>query len=408
MASASPAASATASNDPWLGANPLDPAFRRDPYPFLRHLREVDPVNETPLGIWRLSRYDDVVRLLEREPTGVRMSDGTLPGEGIGGRSAEFMLQQDPPKHTRLRKLVSKAFTPRALEALRPRVQALVDELLDRAEKRGAMDVIADLALPVPATVICEMMGVPVADRDHFTEWTAQATHLLAAMIAPPDVVERGLAASDALTAYFENLIAERRTRLSDDILSNLIRAEEEGDRLSQSELLSQSIGLLIAGFETTIGLIGNGVLALIRHRDQLDKLRADPRLIGSAVEECLRFDGPILLTVRYLRADTAFSGKIVPRDRPIFALLSAANRDPAHFPDPDRFDITRTPNDHVAFGGAPHFCLGAHLARMEAQIAIGTLVRRFDHLELASNELEWGRSLFRVLGHLLVRLQKP
>ena len=389
-------------DDPWRGANPLDPAFRHDPYPGLKHLREVDPINETPMGFWRLTRYADVVRLLEQVPTGVRMSDGTLPGEAFSptGR-VDFMLQQDPPNHTRLRKLVSKAFTPRAVEALRPRVHAIAEALLDRAQARGEMDVIADLALPVPATVICEMMGVPVEDRDRFTTWTAEATHLLASMLAPPEVIERGLAASQALNAYFADLIAARRHSLTDDILSSLIRAEEAGDRMSASELMSQCVGLLIAGFETTIGLIGNGVLALLRHPDQLKLLRDDPRLIASAVEECLRFDGPILLTGRFLHADTEFGSTLIPKDRMVWGMLSAANRDPARFPDPDRFDIRRTDNDHVAFGGGAHFCLGAHLARMEAQIAIGTLVQRLRQIELHCEDLEFGRSLFRVLARL-------
>ena len=392
--------------DPWSGANPLDPAFRADPHPFLRHLREVDPVNETPIGVWRLSRYDDCVRLLTQVPTGVRMSDGTFPGENMipSGGPAEFMLQQDPPNHTRLRKLVSKAFTPRAIERLRARAQAIADERIDGVAARGAMDVIADLALPVPSTMICEMMGVPIGDRERFTQWTAEATHLLAFMLLPPDVLERALAAARELRAYFEALIAQRRSRLSDDILSDLIRAEEAGDHLSPSELLSQSVGLLIAGFETTIGLIGNGVLSLLRHPDQLALLRARPELIGSAVEECLRFDGPIMLTPRYVRQDTEFGGKRIPRDAQVWAMLFAANRDPARFADPERFDITRADNAHLAFGGGTHFCLGAHLARLEAQVAIGTLVRRLDRLELATDALEWGRSLFRVLGRLPIR----
>jgi cytochrome P450 len=397
---------APADGDAWHGANPIDPAFRADPHPFLKHLREVDPVNQTPVGIWRLSRYADCVRLLTQVPTGVRLANGNLPGQDLlpGGGPGEFMLQQDPPNHTRLRRLVSKAFTPRAIERLRDRARRLADELIERVAPHGEMDVIADLALPVPSTVICEMMGVPVADRERFTDWTARATHLLAAMFAPPDVIERGLVAGQALREYFERLIDERRKSLSDDILSDLIRAEEAGDRLSPTELLSQCVGLLIAGFETTIGLIGNGVLALIRHPDQLALLQDHPDLIGGAVEECLRFDGPIALTPRILREDTEFDGKVIPKETQVWAMLLAANRDPAQFVDPDRFDITRVDNPHLAFGGGTHFCLGAHLARMEAQVAIGTLVRRLGGLELATDQLEWGRSLFRVLDRLPIR----
>ena len=208
-----------------------------------------------------------------------------------------------------------------------------------------------------------------------------------------------------SLAGYFSELIADRRAHLGDDILSDLIRAEEAGDRLSEAELLAQSIGLLIAGFETTIGLIGNGVLALINHPDQWRRLREQPELIDGAVEECLRYDGPILLTIRVTREDTAFGDRVIPADRPVMCILSAANRDPAHFTEPDRFDITRQDNDHLAFGGGVHFCLGAHLARMEAQVAIGCLARRFRALERSTDQIVWGKSLFRVLGELPVRV---
>jgi hypothetical protein len=263
------------------------------------------------------------------------------------------------------------------------------------------MDVIADLALPVPSTVICEMLGVPVEDREVFTGWTAQATFGLAAPLLPPEVVQVAAEAGMHLAEYFQTLIESRRRHLSDDLLSALIRAEEEGDRLSGTELLSQAIGLLIAGFETTIGLIGNGIRALVRHPDELAKLRARPELAASAVDECLRFDGPIILTARVLHADVDFGGRTIPQNAMVWGMLAAANRDPAVFPDPDRFDVARRPNDHLAFGGGPHFCLGAHLARLEAQIAIGRLVERFDDLALASDTVEWGLSLFRVPGRL-------
>jgi cytochrome P450 len=411
MSSAASDHAATRSNDGdgWAGANPLDPAFRADPHPFLARLRATDPVNLTPVGIWRLTRHADVERLLRDVPTGVRMADGgtlnpnPVPG---GGGPSEFMLQQDPPNHTRLRKLVSRAFTPNAVARMRAHVQEIVTRQLDRVAGAGRMDVIADLALPVPATVICEMMAVPLADRDRFTVWTADATHLLAAVFAPPENIVRGRAAVEGLGGYFEELIAERRAHLGDDLLSELIRAEEAGDRLSTSELISQSIGLLIAGFETTIGLIGNGVLTLLRHPAELARLRAEPDLIAGVVEECLRYDGPILLTVRYLRDDTDFGGKVLPKDAMVWAMLAAAHRDPAVYPDPDRFDVGRRGAPNLAFGGGIHYCLGAHLARMEAQLAIGGLVGRFAQLELDGDELDWGRSLFRVLGSLPVRFR--
>jgi hypothetical protein len=394
----------------WHGVDATlrDPERYADPYPSLHHLRSVAPVNPTPIGVWRLSRYDDCARLLREVPTGVRHLDGSLPRrreEGPQGGS-EFMLQQDPPNHTRLRKLVSKAFTPRAVEGWRSRVRAIVDERLGPALAAGHMDVIEDLALPVPSTLICEMLGVPVSDRPLFTRWTADATHALAGTMAPPEIQARAQNAALALGGYFTDLIEERRRRLTDDLLSLLIRAEEEGDRLSHAELVVQSIGLLIAGFETTIGLIGNGAAAFARHPEQGERLRAEPALVANAVEECLRFEGPIGMTIRVLHEEAEFGGYRVPRDTEMWAMLWAANRDPERFPDPDRFDVAR-PNarDHLGFGGGAHLCLGAHLARMEAQEALGALVLRTRRLELGCDRIEWGPSLFRVPGRLPVAL---
>lgn len=394
-------------DDPWKGCNPFEEGFRDDPYPALHHLRAVDPINLTPLGVWRLSRYRDVVRLLREVPTGVRTTAGLLPfSNDPDSPPGRFMLQQDPPNHTRLRKLVSRGFTPRAIERLRPKIAAVAEECLDRVLPTGRMDVVRDLALPVPSTLICEMMGVPLADRERFTTWTADATHGLAAGIAPPEVLQRAVAAAEQLTAYFLDLIAERRSNLGEDILSNLIRAEAEGDRLSGEELISQSIGLLIAGFETTIGLISNGIRALVRHPDQIEVLQENPGLIAGAVDECLRYDTPIPLTPRVLHDDVTFDGVTIAKDSTVWGLLGAANRDPERFPDPDLFDIRRPDNEHLAFGGGAHFCLGAHLAHLEAELAIGGLMTRARDFELESQTITWGPSLFRVPGSLPIRFK--
>src|SRR3989442_8523651 len=392
----------TTTDDAWRGCNPFTPEFRDDPYPALRRLRELDPVNEMPVGLWRLTRYADVNRLLHDVPAGVRTTDGVLRGvdESRTGHGL-FMLQKAPPTHTRMRRLVSSAFTPRAIAALRPQIQRIVDGCLARVAARGAMDVIADLALPVPATVICEMLGVPVADRDRFTVWTSKATLGLASQFLPPETLAEVQAAGMSLATYFDELITARRGHLSDDLLSALIRAEEAGDRLAPPELLSQAIGLLIAGFETTLGLIGNGVRAPLRHPPALARLRARPGLGASAGDAGPRYAGPVILPPRVLHAAAEFGGKTIPKDTRVWGLLSAANRDPAAFPDPDRFDIERRPNDHLAFGGGPHFCLGAHLAKLEGEIAITSLVVRFDDLRLVSETVEWGPSLFRVPGRL-------
>jgi hypothetical protein len=377
---------------------PRDLDRMADPFPALHHLRRVAPVNETPMGVWRLSRHADCVRLLRGVRCGVRHLDGTYPRRSDAAGPGEFMLLQDAPKHTRLRNLVSHAFTPRAAEGWRERAVEIANECMDRALDRGTIDVIADLALPVPATLICEMLGVPVADRDRFTGWTADATHGLAGTMAPPAVQARAQAAAMGLAGYFEALIAERRKDKRDDLLSQMIRAEEQGDRLTSAELIVQSIGLLIAGFETTIGLIGNGAAALARHFACSPGWRARPELAANAVEECLRFEGPISMTLRVLHEDAEFGGCKIAKDTEVWALLWGANRDPELFPDPDRFDLER-PNarDHLAFGGGAHLCLGAHLARMEGQVALGALVARTKEFALANDEIEWGASLFRV-----------
>jgi cytochrome P450 len=382
-----------------------------DPYPEFRELRERQPVNLTPDGGWRLSRYHDVHRLLRNVPSGMRRHNGLLPGQEVEEPGAGlFMLLQDPPNHTRLRKLVSKAFTPRAIESWRPRIEAITETLLDGVADTGTMDLVEDLARPVPATLICEMLGVPVEDQGRFTQWTTDATHGLVVVRGFGDdaLRQRVEAAGLSLITYFTDLIAARRGRDSDDLLSTLITAEEEGEKLSEVELLSQSIGLLIAGFETTIGLIGNGLTALIRHPDEYQKLRAHPELIESAVEECLRYSGPIIATVRVLHDDAQFGDTVIPDDTEVVALIGSANRDPEVFDDPERFDITRYQKErntpaHFSFGGGAHFCLGAHLARLETQVAIGGLIRRFDDLTLLNEKTEWSRSLFRVPGRIPV-----
>jgi cytochrome P450 len=388
----------------WYGAEQLDFQIE-DPYTGFKQLRETQPVNLTPDGGWRLSGYHDVQLLLRSTSAGMRLTNGMIPGqdESVAGAGL-FMLLQDPPTHTRLRKLVKKAFTPRAIESWRPRVEAITRELLDRVAETGEMELIADLARPVPATLICELLGVPAEDQADFTQWTTAATHGLLTIRGLGDEAthKKVEAASMSLLGYFNDLIDARRGNPGDDLMSVLIAAEEDGDKLDPLELLSQSIGLLIAGFETTIGLIGNGLTTLIRHPEQLAKLRAHPELRASAVEECLRYSGPILASIRVLHEATRFGNYEIPIDTEVVALLAAANRDPEVFEDPENFDIARygpgldTPA-HLSFGGGAHFCLGAHLARIETEIAIGSLVERFDQIELVDEATQWGRSLFRV-----------
>src|SRR5262245_57389128 len=343
--------------DPWFGWNPFqrDRALRDNPYPLLNRLREEHPVHRTPLGDYRIFRHADVVRLLRDTKVGMRTTDGRLPGVDESQYPRRFMLLQDPPNHTRLRRLVSKGFTPPAIERLRPHVQQLVDELLDRVAGQGHMDIIADLAHPVPSTVVCQMLGVPLSDRPLFTDWTGHVTHLLQPRFLTEEQRVRSFEAVMKLANYFQGLVTERKRKLGDDLLSALIRAEEAGDRLSPEELIVQAIGLLIAGFETTIGLIGNGVRQLILHPDELAKLRARPELIGPAVEECLRYDGPIGATIRVVHEDVEFGGVMIPKNSQVFASIFAAQRDPRVFREPDRFLIERDHSAHLAFGGGIH-----------------------------------------------------
>ena len=394
-------------DDPeWANLNVFERSgpFRDDPYPLFDRVREAHPVHRNADGDFILFRYADVVRLLKDTKVGMRTTEGRLPGVDETLLPRRFMLQQDPPNHGRLRRLVSKGFTPPAIERLRPHVQMLVNDCLDRVAGNRTMDIIGDLARPLPSTVICQMLGVPVADRELFTDWTAQITHLLSPRTITPEQNQRSIQAAFQLVDYFNKLIVERKKQLGDDLLSVLIRAEEAGDRLTPEELVIQAVGLLVAGFETTIGLIGNGVRMLLLHPSELEKLRERPGLIAGAVEECLRFDGPIPFTRRVVHADSEFDGNPVPKDSLVFACIASAHRDPRVFTDPNTFSIERDHSAHLAFGGGIHFCLGAHLARLESQIALGTLFTRFPNLELDSDTIEWGDSLFRIQARLAVR----
>ena len=375
--------------------NPFLPEFIENPFPIYHRLRSEDPVHESPMGFWVLTRYDDVAGMLRDARFGRKGFDTLLQARfGEAGFDLS-MLFRDPPDHTRLRALVSKAFTPRVVEEMRGRIQEIVDALLDHAQDVGRMDVIADLAYPLPVIVICEMLGVPAENRDLFRRWSVDIARSLDAIALPtePEVIERGTAARHALADYFRGLIAERRRRPKADLLSDLIAAEEQGDKLTEGELMATVLLLFVAGHETTVNLIGNGTLALLRHPVELRALRADPGLIGSAVEELLRYDGPVQRTGRMPNTDVALGGRTIPKGALVLGLIGAANRDPAHFPDPDRLDITRGDNRHLAFGWGIHFCLGAPLARLEAQIAILALVRRLPRLALATARLEWRRA---------------
>jgi cytochrome P450 len=379
--------------------NPFLPEFHANPYPFYHRLRAADPVHRTPMGLWVLTRYDDVVSV-QRDPRfGSEGFDQILAdvyGEDTTNASgARSMLFRDPPDHTRLRGLISQAFTPRVIERMRSHIQNIVDRLLDRVQNANAMDVIADLAYPLPVTVICEMLGVPTNAHAGIRQWSVDLARSLDAIGMPADegVVQRGRAAQQSMLDYFRGLIAERRQRPHDDLLSLLIAAEEQGDRLTEGELLITCTLLFVAGHETTVNLIGNGLLALLNCPDQLAKLRADLTLLPGAVEELLRYDSPVQRTGRITNTDVELDGRKIAKGSLVVTAIGAANRDPAHFPDPDCLDITRRDNRHIAFGFGIHFCLGAPLARLEGQIAIETLLRRMPGLQLATSTAKWRES---------------
>jgi cytochrome P450 len=384
--------SAPISTSDTLAFNPFLPEVHEDPYPLYHRLRAEDPVHRSALGFWVLTRHADVLAIV-RDP---RMSRDPRRSERLellrasaevndllaSEENAPSMLFVDPPDHTRLRALVNKAFTPGAVARLRPRVEEIVAGLLDRVAGTGVMDVVEDLAYPLPVAVICELFGVPEADWEQFRAWSRELVRLLDPLVAA-DALERALEARLGLRGYLGGLIAERRADPSGDLLSALIAAEDEGSQLSEAELVSMCVLLLVAGHETTVNLIANGTLVLLRNPEALASLRADPALGGSAVEELLRYDSPVQFTSRHALADLEIGGRRVLAGETTVAVLGAANRDPAQFPDPDRLDLARHPNRHLAFGGGIHFCLGAPLARMEARIAISALLDRLPGLGL-------------------------
>jgi cytochrome P450 len=394
--------------------NPFLPAFHRDPFPFYRMLRESDPVHWNPPGIWVLTRHADVLAILKDPHTSsdFRNSDlyvafRLMMGDDAPQERASSMLFRDPPDHTRLRGLVTKAFTAKRVEDLRPRIQEIVDQLVGSALHRGDVDLVADLAYPLPVQLICEMLGVPSEDHHRFHAWSADMVSTLDPM-ASAEVMDRAAASGEAFDAYFSELIARRRHADTDDLLCALVAAEQDGGggRLSQEELLLQLQLILVAGHETTVHLIAGGMLALLRNPGEMRRLRADPSLIRTAVEELLRYCSPVQLTGRIPLRDMEIGGRTLARGQQVVALIGAANRDPEQFPDPDRLDLTRQPNRHIGFGGGIHHCLGASLARAEAQVAIRSLLGRTRAIELLVDEPEWRHTItLRGPASLPVRL---
>jgi len=388
--------------------NPLSPEFIRDPYPSYERLRSTDPMHVTPFGAFLASRHAEVSLVLRDKRFGKDFVDRTtrrygpqVMEEPVFRSMRHWMLQQDPPDHTRLRGLVVKAFTARRVEDMRPRIQAIVDEMLDRSAPLGHMDLIEDFAFRLPVTIICDMLGIPPEHREVFYTSSRNGGRLLDPVPLSPAEIAQANTGTAAAQMYFQQLFELRRKNPGDDLTTQLVQAEEDGSKLSNEELTANIILLFGAGHETTVNLIGNGLLALHRNPDQLALLRANPALITNAIEEFLRYDSSVQMAGRVALEDIDdLGGKKIPKGESVLCLLGSANRDPAVYPDrPDRLDITRSNVRPLSFGGGIHFCLGAQLARIEAEVAIATLLRRLPDLRLDDAKTPEWRPTFVLRG---------
>ncbi|MYH61879.1 MAG: cytochrome P450 [Caldilineaceae bacterium SB0675_bin_29] len=374
---------------------------RANPYDVYERLRSESPIHRMRLiNAWALTEYDDALAILQDHR---RFSSGENKLEYAPYRT---MLDLDPPDHTRLRSLVSKAFTPRAVAALGPRIQEIVEELLDDLADRDSFDLISDFAFPFPVIVIAEMLGIPAEDRDKFNVWSNDIALAVEPILSGEEIV-RGERASDEIIEYFEGIIEQRRMEPRDDMLSALLAAEEEGDRLSHDELLGTLMLLLVAGNETTRSLIGNGMLALLKNPDELQRLREDSDLLGSAIDEMLRYDSPVQIIIRVVLEDTEFKGKRFRAGQKVIILVGAANRDPTVFADPGALDIGRQEKSHISFGRGIHYCLGSPLALLEARVAFANLIERFSSIELVTEPEFRDQIVLRGVESLRIRVER-
>ena len=379
----------------------LDPEVLANPYPLYQRLRDEDPVHWDPyLHAWVVTRYADVLTVFQkfsanRTPTPEQLT--TLGLAALTPLAKVMVLQMlflDPPAHGRVRGLASKAFTPRRVKVLGSHIQEITDKLLDAALDKGSMDIIADLAYPLPAIVTAEMLGVPTSDWQLLTAWSADFAQVLGNFQHNPDRAPQVMKSLEEMTAYFRAAVREQRKNPRDGLIHAYLTAEIDGDRFTEDEVVANTIVTMVGGQETTTNLIGNGVLSLLRNPEQMEKLRSDPTLVSSAVEELLRYESPSQHTARLAPDDMVLGGKQIRKRQAVIAVMGAANRDPERFPDPDRLDLARLDNRHVAFAWASHFCFGAPLARMEGQSAFATLLRRMPNLQLQSGPIRWRENL--------------
>ncbi len=384
--------------------DPFDPAWATDPYAVYAELRAQNPVHRSPLGFWVFTRHADCFQILRDKRSSSdgrnvdpqrfnRLRDIDAASSGAGQVLEEMapFLFRDPPDHTRLRGLVQKAFTPRVIEGLRPRIEQICGQLLDAALDKGEVDLVADYAYPLPVQIIVEMLGVPAEDHEQFRVWSnALARGLDPDFLLPPEAAQQRLAAVLSFAQYFISLIERRRARPGDDLLTRLIEAEEQGDALTPGELVSTCILLLVAGHETTVNLISGGALALLEHPEEAAKFVSAPHAVRTGVEELLRYVPPVQLTGRNALEDMEVGGVTVEKGEFSMLLIGSANRDPAVFDRPDVLDVTRAENNHLGFGFGIHHCIGAPLARLEAQIALSALFGRADRIERLGGELSY------------------
>ena len=387
--------------------NPLSPDFIADPYPFYHRLRAIDPMHLSPRGFHVASRHADITSILRDKRFGkdfvgrmTRRYGPQILEEPVYRSMSRWMLQQDPPDHGRLRGLVVRAFTAQRVEDMRPRIQQIVDKIIDRVEPRGHMDLIADFAFRLPVTVICEMLGIPDEHLEPLLTSSRGSGRLLDPAPLTKDEINQHNAFNLASAEYFRSLFELRRRQPGSDLTTQLVQAEEDGSKLSNEELTANIMLLFGAGHETTVNLIGNGLLALHRHPDQLRLLTSDLWRAANAVDELLRYDSSVQVTSRTTLEDVDGIGGIpLAKGQSVLCLLGAANRDPAIYPNPDRLDITRTNIRPLSFGGGIHYCLGAQLARIECEIAIGTLLRRLPNLRLDDTDHPDWRQTFVLRG---------
>ncbi len=382
--------------------HPATPEFIQDPYPHYDRFRNEAPIYKSQIGgEWILTRYADVNEILRdlrfsaasyAVTTGLSAVMHEPRFDALRKSQSNWMLMRDQPDHTRLRGIVNKAFTPTTVEGLRSHIEQIVGILLDDIERRKHIDLISDFAFPLPVTVIATMLGAPVEDHEKFKHWSHSLVGTLDVQLNP-ERLEKASQATAELTEYFGRLVELRRTNPQNDLISALVTAEEQGSRLTTQEVLDNCILILFAGHETTVNLIGNGTLALLRHPEQLEKLRTNPDLIKTAIEELLRYDSPVQLTSRVVKEELEYGGEIMRKSDVVLLVLGSANRDKAQFPEPDRLDITRVDNKHLALGAGIHHCLGSSLARLEGQMAIQHLIKHFSKIELASGNIEFGDS---------------